>query len=72
MLKKEIDELAPQVQQLPPDDERTVAIAEQMAVMNSHLRALDARRQAIAEALGSHEQKKRELQQQLDEMKAAP
>ena len=71
-LKERVDQLALQVRQLPPDDERAIAVSVQMAAMNGRLQALKSRQREIAEALEYCEQQKRELQQQLDDMAAAP
>ena len=71
-LKERIDELASQMRQLSPDDERYVAIAKQMAVMKSNFQALKSRQVEVAGLLEYYEQQQRELQQQLDDMTAAP
>ena len=71
-LKERVDQLALQVSQLPPDDERAIAVSEQMTGMNNRLQALETRQREIAEMFEYYEQQTRDLQQQLDDMAAAP
>ena len=71
-LKTDIDTLTARQKQLPSDDKQALDIADQISQMKDHWAILTQRYRQVADALAEHEQDRRELQQQLDAMKAVP